>query len=46
MVAEISRVLKNNGVWIEVTYGNPESRTPVFERAKNPWRIETATLRK
>ncbi|OHT04999.1 Menaquinone biosynthesis methyltransferase [Tritrichomonas foetus] len=41
MLEEIIRVLKPNGVFIEISYGTPGTRTPLFEKLKEFWNIDS-----
>ncbi|KAL0210039.1 hypothetical protein P9112_010123 [Eukaryota sp. TZLM1-RC] len=43
---EINRILKPDGVYVNVTYGQPESREDHFKRQGLNWNVETKTVPK
>jgi len=40
MLSEISRVLRSNGIFIEITYGSPEKRMPFLCKEEYNWNIK------
>jgi len=46
MLAEVSRVLKEGGVYINITYGAPSFRISYFEQTQYNWTIETLKIEK
>jgi len=46
MFTEISRILKPGGVFLDITYGSPESRLNHLERSQFKWSVSSATVGK
>ena len=45
VISEIYRVLKNNGVYICITYGVPEARMDYFQNPEQKWKITHILIR-
>jgi ubiquinone/menaquinone biosynthesis C-methylase UbiE len=46
MLNECDRVLKKNGIFFIITYGQPSSRLSYFERSKYKWKVSQEILNK
>lgn len=44
MLSECSRLLKPNGIYICITYGAPQNRTSILNKAKYNWSVEDQSL--
>lgn len=44
MIAEVYRVLRPGGVFVEITYGSPDARLPHLGGCKLQWDIQVFTL--
>lgn len=45
VIAEIYRVLKNNGLYICISYGTPEFRMDYFQNPLQKWKVTHSAIR-